>query len=125
MGKYRDAALAAYQAREAAAAAEATAARDAMVARAKEKAAPLWAGVDGKPIVDPVKQVRVEYVDDAAGLVVLAVLDGTLAVEAVFGVYPDRDEPTRLVTPVGDGWQRGAVVADLDDVGAAIAKGSI
>lgn len=131
MGKYTDAALAAHAAREQAERDAETAERAALVDRAKAKAAPLWTGADGKPLVDSLKAVTAEHVDAGHGLVVLAVLDDKAAPEAWFAVYPDTAAPVRMVEPEDGGFTGyggtgldGPVVADLDDVGAVLAGDS-
>lgn len=122
MATYRDYALAAYAAREQAEADAEAAERDALVTRARSKAAPLWTDATGKPVLsDVTKYTRAELVDEAAGLVVLSVLDDKFAVEVSFAVYPDADTPTQVVTLVDGEWQRGPEVSTMAEVGAVLA----
>lgn len=124
MGKYADAARAAYAQREQAAATAAAAARQALVDRARVRAKPLWTDATGKVLLgDVTKDTRAEFVDMQNGLVILSVLDSGV-VEVSFAVYPDKPtEPMRVATKIDGQWQgmHGPIVADLDDVGEALA----
>lgn len=125
MGKYADAAIAAYQARLQEEADAEQAQKDALVAEARAVAAPLWTDKTGKVVLgDATKETRVELIDEDAGLVVLSVLNSTGGIDASFGLYPRREPAERfLVSLVDDEWQRGPAVADLDDVGEALTEG--
>lgn len=128
MGKYRDAAVAAYNNRLAQEAAAEQAKRDGLVSRARTKAAPLWTDSTGKILLgDVTKETRVEEIDEDAGLVILSVMDANTAgvVEVTFAVYPDKNEPTVIVNNVDGAWNQGPVVKDLDDVGERIVKGGV
>lgn len=116
MATYRDAALAAYQQRDAA-----------WVQSGKQRLAPLMTDSTGKVVLDPLSKTEEAGRDSATGLLVLHTTDGS---DLYFAVYPDKaDEPVRMVEPDGSGGFTGyggtgldgPKVADLDDVGAVLA----
>lgn len=108
MATYRDAALAAYTARDAA-----------RITTAKERLRPLMTDTKGNTVLDPIGKTTVKHRDDDAGLIVLQTTDGSAV---SFGVWPDHaDRPVRVVEFVDGAWTIGPEVKDLDDVGAALA----
>lgn len=107
MATYRDAALAAYQARQAE-----------WITTAKERLRPLMTDSTGKLVLDPIGKTKAVDEDRDAGLVILETTDGSLVHFAVWPEHPDR--PVRIVTLVDEQWTMGPEVTDLDDVGAAL-----
>lgn len=116
MATFRDTALAAYRGLEAD-----------WIARGREKLRPIFSDSTGKLLLDPVGKTTVSYKDrEDSGLLVLTTSDGS---NLSFAVYPDRaGSDVALVRDDDDQglhWTRVRVVADLDDVGEAIADGLV
>lgn len=107
MATYRDAAIAAYDARHAE-----------RITVAKERLRPLMTDKAGIKVLDPIGKTTVVYEDDDAGLIILQTTDGS---DVSFAVWPEQPtKPVRVVQLQDGAWTYGPEALDLDDVGAAL-----